>query len=149
MTGSSDAHNIIALNLATILRTHLRGSPCRVFIADVKLRARQADVYYYPDVMVSCEKAVDRHYREQPVLVVEVLSDSTAAYDAGEKRRAYQSVESLREYVLISQECMDVRVYRREEAGWEMSIYTDGALIPFQSVELEIPIERLYEEVWD
>ena len=44
---------------------------------------------------------------------------------------------------------MDVRVYRREEAGWEMSIYTDGALIPFQSVELEIPIERLYEEVWD
>ena len=93
MTGSSDAHNIIALNLAMILRTHLRGSPCRVFIAEVKLRARQADAYYCPDVMVFCEKAVDCHYREQPVLVVEVLSDSTAAYDAGEKRRAYQSVK--------------------------------------------------------
>lgn len=59
----------------------------------MKLRARQADAHYCPDVMVFCEKTVDCHYREQPVLVVEVLSDSTAAYDAGEKRRAYQSVK--------------------------------------------------------
>lgn len=149
MTGTSDAHNLIVGNLYVALREHLRGSPCRVFIADVKLRVGAADAYYYPDLMVSCEKAVDRHYREQPVLVVEVLSESTAAYDAGDKRRAYQSVESLREYVLISQECMDVRVYRRDEAGWQMSIFTDGAAIPFRSVELEIPIERLYEEAWE
>ncbi len=149
MTGTSDAHNIIALNLATVLRNYLRGSPCRVFMADVKLRIGQAEAYYYPDLMVSCEKAADRHYREQPVLLVEVLSESTVAYDAGEKRRAYQSVESLREYVVISQECMDVRVYRRDETGWQMSIYTDGAVIPLQSVELEIPIEQLYEEAWE
>jgi len=148
MTGTSDAHNIIALNLAAILRNHLRGSPCRVFIADVKLRVAAAKAYYYPDLMVSCEKACDPYCREQPVLVVEVLSESTTAHDAGEKWRDYQSLESLQEYVLISQECMDVRVYRRGESGWVLSIYTDGALIPLDSVKLEIPIERIYEEAW-
>jgi len=149
MTGASDAHNIIALNLASILRNHLRGSPCRVFMSDLKLKVGEADAYYYPDLMVSCEKAPDSHYREQPVLIVEVLSDSTAKQDTGGKWRAYQTLETLREYALVAQECMDVRIYRREESGWTMSIYTDGAVIPFNSVELEIPIERIYEEAWD
>jgi Uma2 family endonuclease len=149
MTGASDAHNIIALNLASILRNHLRGSPCRVFMSDMKLKLDADSAYYYPDLMVSCEKAPDSHYREQPVLVVEVLSDSTAKNDAGDKRRAYQKLDSLREYALVAQECMDVRIYRRDESGWNMNIYTDGAVIPFNSVKLEIPIERIYEEAWD
>ena len=149
MTGTSDVHNIIVGNLYIALREHLRGSPCRVFMADVKLRVGATDAYYYPDLMVSCEKAANRHYREQPVLLVEVLSESTASYDAGDKRRAYQGLESLKEYVLISQECMDVRVYRRDESGWNVSIYTDGTVIPLNAVELEIPIERIYEEAWE
>ena len=149
MTGASDAHNLIVGNLYIALRDHLRGSPCRVFMADVKLRVGATDAYYYPDLMVSCEKAANRHYREQPVLIVEVLSESTARYDAGDKRRAYQGLESLREYVLIAQECMDVRVYRRGESGWNLSIYTDGAVIPLKAVELEIPIERIYEDAWE
>lgn len=148
MTGTSDVHNLIVGSLYMALRNHLRGSPCRVFMADLKLRVRPAGAYYYPDLMVSCEPVTDRHYREQPILVVEVLSESTAGYDAGDKRRAYQTLESLQEYVLISQECMDVRIYRRHETGWQMSIYTDGATIPFRSVALELPIEQLYEEAW-
>jgi Uma2 family endonuclease len=150
MTGTSDVHNIISGNLYMALRQHLRDTPCRVFIADVKARVEAVDAFYYPDVMVSCEKAQDRYYREQPVLIVEVLSDSTAKRDRGEKWRHYQTLESLREYVLVSQECMDVRVFRRDEAGtWQQNIYTDGAVIPLMSVELEIPIERIYDEVWD
>lgn len=149
MTGASDAHNIIALNLASILHNRLRGSPCRVFMSDVKLKVDADSAYYYPDLMVSCEKAPDSNYRAQPVLIAEVLSDSTAKNDTGDKRRAYQKLESLREYALVAQECMDVRVYRREESGWNLNIYTDGAVIPFNSVELEIPIERIYEEAWD
>lgn len=149
MTGTSDAHNIIAGNLYILLREHIRGSSCRVFMSDVKLKVAADSAYYYPDLMVSCEKAPDSHYRAQPVLIVEVLSDSTAKTDTGDKRRAYQKLESLREYALVAQECMDVRVYRREESGWNLSIYTDGAVIPFNSVELEIPIERIYEETWD
>jgi len=148
MTGTSDIHNFICLNIASILRNHLKGSPCRVFMADVKAKLDQADAYYYPDVMVSCEKAVSVYHREQPCLIIEVLSESTAKFDTGDKRRDYQALPSLQEYVLVSQEVMDVRVWRRGEDGWTAAIYTDGAVIPLNSVDLQIPIEQIYEEVW-
>ncbi|MGH8477245.1 MAG: Uma2 family endonuclease [Methylococcales bacterium] len=149
MTGTSDTHNLISLNLASILRNHLKGSPCRVFIADVKAKLAQADAYYYPDVMVYCEKSASAYFREQPILIMEVLSSSTAKFDANDKRRDYQTLASLQEYVLISQECMDVRVWRRAESGdWTTTIYTDGMVVPLTSVDLPIPIEQIYEEVW-
>ncbi len=149
MTGTSDSHNMIAGNLYMLFRDHLRGTPCRVFMSDLKLKVDTADAYFYPDLMVTCETAPDSHFREQPKLVIEVLSDSTAKYDREDKRRMCQSIESLQEYVLVAQSCMDVRVYRRSTDGWEMTIYTDGATIPLQSVELDIPIERIYESAWD
>ena len=148
MTGTTDIHNFISLNIATILRNHLKGSPCRVFMADVKAKLDQSDAYYYPDVMVSCEKAPNPYYREQPSLIVEVLSSSTAKFDAGDKRHDYQALPSLQEYVLVSTDCMDVRVWRREESDWKVTIYTDDMLISLASVGLEIPIEQIYEEVW-
>ena len=148
MAGTSDAHNIIAGNFYIALRNHLKATPCRVFMADVKAKLEQADAFYYPDVMVSCEQASNPYYREQPCLIVEVLSSSTAKFDVGEKRRDYQSLPSLQEYVLVSQECMDVRVWRREESGWAVTIYTDGMTVPFASVNLAIPIEQIYEDVW-
>ena len=148
MTGTTDIHNFISLNIATLLRTHLKGSPCRVFMADVKAKLDPSDAYYYPDVMVSCEKSPNPYYREQPSLIVEVLSSSTAKFDTGDKRRDYQALPSLQEYVLVSTDCMDVRVWRREESAWKVTIYTDGMTIPLASVGLEIPIEQIYEEVW-
>jgi len=77
-----------------------------------------------------------------------VLYSSTAKFDAGDKRRDYQSLPSLQEYVLVSQECTDVRVWRREDSGWTVMIYTNGAIVPFASVGLEIPIEQIYEDAW-
>ena len=148
MTGTTDIHNFISLNISTILRTHLKGSPCRVFMADVKAKLNQSDAYYYPDVMVSCEKSPNPYYREKPSLIVEVLSSSTAKFDTGDKRRDYQALPSLQEYILVSTDCMDVRVWRREESDWNVTIYTDGMTIPLASVGLEIPIEQIYEEVW-
>lgn len=150
MSGASDAHNIIALNIAAALRAHLRGTSCRAFMADVKARIEAADLFYYPDVMVSCEQAPNRYYRKEPILIVEVLSDSTTRRDQGEKWRDYQILSSLKEYVLVSQDCMDVRVFRRNESGeWQQTIYTDGAMVPLRSVDLEIAIEQIYEEAWD
>ena len=148
MTGTSDLHNIISLNIASILRNHLKGSPCRVFMADVKVKLDQSDAYYYPDVMVSCEKSPNPYFREQPSLIVEVLSPTTAKFDAGDKRRDYQSLPSLQDYVLAATDCMDVRVWRREESDWKVTIYTDGMMIPLSSVGLEIPIEQIYEDIW-
>ena len=116
--------------------------------ADVKAKLDQSDAYYYPDVMVSCEKSPNPYYREQPSLIVEVLSPTTAKFDTGDKRRDYQSLPSLQEYVLVSTDCMDVRVWRREESDWKVTIYTDGMMIPLTSVGLDIPIEDIYEEVW-
>jgi Uma2 family endonuclease len=149
MTGTSDSHNIIAGNLYMLLREHLRGTPCRVFMSDVKLKVSTADAYFYPDLMVTCETAPDSYFREQPKLVVEVLSDSTAKYDREDKRQMYQSLLSLQEYVLVVQSCMDVRVYRRAGDDWEMTIYTDGQIIPLLSLELDVAIERIYELAWE
>ncbi|MCX8049636.1 MAG: Uma2 family endonuclease [Methylohalobius sp.] len=149
MTGTSDVHNLIVGNLYMLLRERLRGSPCRVFIADVKVWIKAAEAFYYPDLMVSCEPVISRYYREHPCLIAEVLSPSTAKADTQDKWRDYQKLEGLAEYVLIAQECMDVRVYRRSQSGWDLAIYTDGTLIELTSVGLKIPIERIYQEVWD
>jgi Uma2 family endonuclease len=87
MAGAGKAHVAVSLNVAMALRQHLRGSPCSTFIADTKLRVETADVYYYPDVMVTCSAAdaADPMTVREPVLVVEVLSPSTAAHDRGDK----------------------------------------------------------------
>ena len=95
MTGASDSHNIIAGNLYILLRENLRGRPCQVFMSDLKLKVDTADAYFYPDLMVTCETAPDSHFREQPKLVIEVLSDSTAKFDREDKRQMYQSLPSL------------------------------------------------------
>jgi Uma2 family endonuclease len=148
MTGTTTVHNLILGNLYIVLRAYLKGTTCRVFMADVKLKVEAADVFYYPDLMVSCEPAPDTHYRQQPKLVVEILSESTAPFDSGAKRLDYQKLESLQEYVLVAQECMDVRVFRREGDRWKMTVHTDGSVIPLASVGMEIPIEAIYEDVW-
>lgn len=75
MSDASNAHNIISGNVYMALRQHLRGTPCRAFMADVKARIEAADRFYYPDVMVSCEQGGDSYYRTEPVLIIEVLSD--------------------------------------------------------------------------
>src|ERR1700678_3274194 len=86
MTGSTLRHNIIASNIQSILRTHVRGSRCRAYIADVKVKVESTNSFYYPDVMVSCDKYDDKSvFTCNPELVVEVLSRSTAAIDRREK----------------------------------------------------------------
>ena len=84
MTGTSDVHNVIAGNIYMLLRSHLKGTPCQVFMADVKVKLAEADAFYYPDVMVSCETPPHPYYRQTPNLIVEVLSPSTAKHDSGQ-----------------------------------------------------------------
>ncbi len=94
MVGVRQSHNVATLNLAGHLRSELKGSPCRVFIESVKTRIEAADCFFYPDVVVTCD-ARDRatpDYVSHPLLVVEVLSDSTAAFDRGNKFAAYRKL---------------------------------------------------------
>ena len=152
MVGTSVAHNRITVNLASALNVHLRGSPCRVFMADLKVRVEKADVFYYPDIVVSCQNAdiqPSAHYIAYPTLIIEVLSPSTERLDREEKLHNYQTLESLQEYLLVAQEKMEVQAYRRTPSGWEAETYSQGDQLKLSAVGLELPIESIYLEVWE
>jgi len=152
MTGASLRHNVIALNMATILRAHLRGSPCRAFMSDAKLRVAKFNSYYYPDVMVTCDPRYQRvspgdGMVDAPRLIVEILSTSTEATDRREKLQAYRSLPSLLEYVLISQELAAIEIHRRQgDIGWQIITLSPGDPVEFSSVELTTDFAALYDE---
>jgi Uma2 family endonuclease len=150
MAGASDAHVTISGNLFAVLRSHLRGKPCRAYIADMKVEVAAADVFFYPDIFVTCsvtDAALPDRKRE-PVLIVEVLSPSTAAYDRGLKFAYYRQLPSLQEYALIDSERLAVDVFRRDASGhWVLYPYGVGELVSFASAGLNVPIAVLYEDV--
>lgn len=151
MAGASDPHVTIAGNLFALLRSHVRGSGCRVFIADMKARIESLNRFYYPDVMVTCDPR-DREtatYKQFPSLIVEVLSDSTEAFDRGDKFVDYQELESLREYVLINTKRQRVECFRRNEQGlWVLQSYTpQQTSFRLDSIGFEATLEALYEDV--
>jgi len=143
MTGASIRHEEIALNLATTLRMHLRGTPCRVYKGDVKVRV--ADDFYYPDAFVRCgEIAGDSYSVTDPLMIAEVLSPSTQRHDRGDKRLAYAKIPSLQEYVLISQDRMQVEVYHpRESSG--ILLQEPQQVLRLPSVGFSITLAELYE----
>lgn len=150
MTGTTTIHNVIGGNFLVALRNGLRGKPCRIYMADVKLRVETANCYFYPDLMVTCS-ASDRQQprvQSEPTVVVEVLSESTAGYDQGTKFEAYRQLPSLREYVLVAQDGARVLVFRRGEGvEWIVHPYGAGEIVSLPSLELAIPIEQIYEDV--
>ena len=151
MAGATDTHVTIALNMAILLRNHLRGSGCRVYISDMKVRIETKNRFFYPDVMVTCE-ARDREnstYKEFPRLIIEVLSDSTEAFDRGDKFADYQSISSLEEYVLINTKKARIECFRRTDDGmWLLQFYEiDKINFALTSVKFEEKIEEVYQEV--
>lgn len=150
MAGGTDAHNQIAGNLYALLRNHLRGSGCRTYFADVKARIEALNCFYYPDVMVTCDErdTALSTYKQHPCLIVEVLSDSTEAFDRGNKFADYRHLESLAEYVLVSQTRQQVEVFRRNAEGlWVLHPYGEGDRVVLSSVSWEGDMADLYEDV--
>lgn len=152
MTGASLRHNFIAGNIYSLLRQHLRGTPCRTFMADAKLRVAKRQSIYYPDVMVTCDPrhqqiGAQEYVIDTPRLVVEVLSESTAGTDRREKLQAYRSLPSLQEYLLVSQDEALIELHRRSgDIGWDIITLTPGDPIALHSVELETDFASVYEE---
>jgi Uma2 family endonuclease len=153
MTGGTLRHNTIALNIAAALRSHLRDTPCRAFINDVRVRVEKAHSYYYPDLLVSCARgaqAMDLSAVtvEDPVLGIEVLSPATEATDRREKLLAYRTLSSLSEYVLISQDDARIEIHRRRgDIGWEKIEYSGPETVELASVGLQIGMREIYEGV--
>jgi len=147
--GGSDAHARIAVNLLTIINPHLRGTSCRLYNGDVKVNYRE-DFYYYPDAFVTCDESdrADRFVKRYPKFIAEVLSESTEAFDCGLKFSDYQKLDSLEEYVLISQDSQRVECRRRRaDNTWETIVYQKGEMVTFASLDLVFEIESLYLDI--
>ena len=149
MVGVRQSHNVATGNLYNVLRRELKGSPCRVFIESVKTRVEAANCFFYPDVVVTCDPR-DRltpEYLSHPLLVVEVLSESTAAYDRGAKFAAYRKLDSLQDYVLIDVAAQRVEVFRRNaENHWVLYDYGAGDRVELASLSLHLDLAELLED---
>lgn len=150
MAGASDPHVTIGVNLIALLRNHLRGSGCRVYTSDMKASIETVNTFYYPDLMVTCDER-DRAfstYKKYPSLIVEILSKKTEAFDRGDKFSHYQELETLQEYVLITQKRKRVEVFRRNAEGlWVLQTYKEGSEVYLASVNFHVSIDALYEDV--
>lgn len=147
MAGSTDNHDRIAFNLLKAIDNYLgNDSDCRFYSGNVKVNYRD-EFYYYPDAFVTCDPRDrrDRYIKRYPKLVAEVLSTSTAVFDQDEKFKDYQRLDSLQEYVLISQESQRVECRRRSASGdWEVKVYQAGDRVMLMSLGLEFDIANLY-----
>ncbi len=151
MAGATDAHVTIAGNIFALLLNHLRSSGCRVYISDMKVRIEIKNRFFYPDVMVTCDSK-DREnstYKDFPRLIIEVLSDSTEAFDRGDKFADYQFLPSLQEYVLINTKKARIECFRRTDNGlWLLQFYElDNIKFELASVEFLGEINEVYREV--
>jgi len=149
MAGASDRHNIIIGNIYSNLRFHLRNSYCQPFSENMKLKA-DAQTFYYPDVIVACdEPPKSAYYREEPVLLVEVLSPTTERTDRKEKLAVYKNIVSLREYLIVSQEKISVEVHRKlADETWQTEIYDEtDAEIMLDSIDFNLPLAEIYRRV--
>ena len=148
MTGGTMRHNRVSGNIFRVLSDRLDGSPCQVFINDMKLHVQAADSVYYPDVFVYCGSgtANDEKVAQDATLVVEVLSESTAVIDRREKLVAYQKLPGLRAYWIVSQTEQLIEVHSRDAEGrWQALAYAADEGIPTEWLGAEpVALSTLY-----
>jgi Uma2 family endonuclease len=153
MAGGTIEHGALAAAVIRDLGLALLGRPCRVLTSDVRVRVLATGLCTYADVVVCGTLETDpedQHTVTNPILVVEVLSDSTEAYDRGKKFAQYRRIPSLREYVLVSQYEPRIEVYRRTERGpWELSeAGARGAveLLSASGPPIHLDVDRVYQD---
>ncbi len=151
MAGGTGAHNEVSLSLAAAFRGALRGKSCRAYMADMKLRIGFLDgsVYYYPDVMVACDDPPpDPRFREQPVIVVEVLSSSTERADSHEKLMAYRLIPSLRHYLMVRQDRWQIEHVRRLHGDeWTTSLLREPQdVMDLPEIGLSLTLAEIYAD---
>lgn len=150
MVGVRRAHALTAGAIYARLREHVKAKRCDAFMSDTKLFVAAADAYFYPDVMVTCDER-DRRAElaiEHPKLIVEVLSDPTAAYDRGAKFAAYRKLVSLQEYLIVDVDQRRLELYRRGTDHWLMfDSEGDGPALQLDSVGLALSPAEAFEDL--
>ena len=152
LPGASRKHNLIAVHITGELYIQLRTRSCEIYTNDMRVKVSSAGLYTYPDVVVVCDEPrfEDSHFDTllNPTVLIEVLSPSTAAYDRGEKFASYQKLDSLCEYVLISQDSVCVEHYLREGQEWNLTEFrslTD--VFRLISIDCELSLQAIYAKV--
>jgi Uma2 family endonuclease len=149
MAGGTPEHARLQSRLATELGRLLAGTPCEPFSSDLRVRVVETDFSTYPDLTVVCGKLEtardDQDAATNPTVLVEVLSDSTEAYDRGEKFAHYRRLASLREYVLVSQRARRIEVFRRRAGrSWEYVDAGPGETVRLESPGAELSVDAVY-----
>jgi Uma2 family endonuclease len=154
MTGATRRHSLITLNIGSELNRQLKGRPCEAHVADLRVLIAASRLYTYPDVIVVCgEPALADRYRDtltNPTVLIEVLSPSTEAYDRGAKFGHYRTLDSLREYLLISQSQPHVDHFMRQDEGlqWVLSAATDlAATVVLPSIRCQLAMAEIFDKV--
>lgn len=152
MTGGSRSHGRIGSNAVRAIEDALaaKGKQCYVYNSDVAVRVSPDKRYTYPDITVSCDEhdrpRQDETEVQSPRVIVEVLSDSTEAYDRGHKFAMYRACPSVQEYVLVATKYQAVEVYRRTAKGWtNIEFYGPGNEIELTSLDIHFPMDALYK----
>jgi Uma2 family endonuclease len=152
MAGASEEHNLIAGNVFAALHGQFRGRPCRAYVSDMRVKVSDTGLYTYPDVVAVCG---ERRFEDvkgdtllNPTLIVEVLSESTEAYDRGDKFAHYLRLESLQEYVMIAQNKARVEHYVRQGEHWLFAESRDlEGTLQLVSVDCSVPLREIYDQV--
>lgn len=154
MAGGSSSHSRLSMNIGSLFNQKLKGRNYEAFNSDMRVKVPAALPYRYPDVSVVCGEPVFEELNGQemlvnPVLIVEVLSPSTAAYDLKDKFSAYQSIDSFREYLIVSQDRPQVIQHIRQSKGRWLRIEVEGLdrEVMLESVNLTLPLSEIYERV--
>ena len=149
MAGGTPEHAALAARASAALIAGLRGKPCNVYSSDLRVRVEETDLTTYPDVTVVCgglERAhIEQNAAINPTVLIEVLSDSTEAWDRGEKASHYRRIPSLREYVLIAQDEPRLELCRRTESGvWELHEARTKEALTLESIGVTLEVDDIY-----
>jgi Uma2 family endonuclease len=153
MAGASFEHTLIKDNLAREAGNQLKNGACRVLTSDIRVRVHATGLYTYPDIVVVCDppQFEDKHFDTllNPSIIIQVLSDSTEKYDRGDKFREFRQIPSLKEYVLVSQNCALIERYvRQSNDDWLLTTFDDlSDAFEFASVAVRIALSEVYRGV--
>jgi len=153
MTGASRQHNQISANIVRVLGNQLLEKPCSVFSSDMKVKIKEIGKYTYPDMVVACEEEEfedeNKDVLLNPIVIMEILSDSTEAYDRGDKFAHYQLLNSFTEYILVSQYFCRIEKFTRQDDGtWIYSKYqSNDHVVRIESINCELPVSEIYRKV--
>ncbi|HSO00536.1 MAG TPA: Uma2 family endonuclease, partial [Candidatus Nanopelagicales bacterium] len=152
MAGGSPRHAALAMNVGRILGNQLQSRPCVVLSSDARVHIPATGLYTYPDVTVACDKLElhpkDRDVLLNPTLIVEVLSDSTEAYDRGAKFAHYRRIPSLRAYVLVSQGERRIELFERIAGDrWELTERVGEGSLPVPSLGVTLDLAEVYSKI--